>query len=201
MRRRHCLILFLKLPRLGAVKTRLGREIGAGAARAAYRVWSDGAIRRLAGDRRWRTVLAITPPRGRWRSWRGLDRVPQGPGDLGQRMRRCLIRFARPCAVLVGTDIPALTAAVVAPAFRALGRADFVFGPAEDGGYWLIGWHRRRAWPLGALDKVRWSSPETAQDSVASLGPLRAHGLVDRLADVDDLSDFLRWRRESQGRA
>ena len=186
MRRRNTVIIFTRLPVLGTVKTRVARQIGAVAARTLHRRLVRRTLRRLAPDRRWRTVLAVTPERGRWREWpHALPRLSQGPGDLGRRMGHCLRACAGPRAVLVGTDIPDISAAAVARAFRALGRARFVFGPARDGGYWLIGWRRLGAWPRGALGQVRWSTPHALADSRASLGPRCAGVLVDWLDDLD----------------
>ena len=191
---RDTLIIFVRQPALGRVKRRLGAEIGATAARRVYDALTRRAIVRLAGTRRWRTVLAVTPDRAAWRGWpRRLRRVGQGHGDLGARMARALQTLAAPRAVLIGSDIPDVSPPVIARAFAALGRARFVFGPAVDGGYWLIGW-RRGAWPLAALAGVRWSSPHALADSRASLPAGHRVALVDRLADLDDGAAYRAWR-------
>ena len=83
---------------------------------------------------------------------------------------------------------------MIARAFAALGHAPFVFGPAEDGGYWLIGW-RRGTWPSAALQHVRWSSRHALADSIASLHRGTRVALVDRLRDLDDASDYAAWRK------
>jgi hypothetical protein len=200
MRRAGTLIIFVRQPALGRVKRRLAAEIGAVEARRVYDLMARRTIRRLAGSPRWRTVLAVTPDRADWRAWpRNVARVPQGRGDLGIRMGGALRRLARPRAVLVGSDIPALSAPAIARAFAALGRSRFVFGPAADGGYWLIGW-RRGAWPLGALTRVRWSTAQALADSRASLPTGTRIALVDRLADLDDGAAYRAWRAAgSQG--
>jgi glycosyltransferase A (GT-A) superfamily protein (DUF2064 family) len=116
-------------------------------------------------------------------------------------MGRALRTLARPRAVLVGSDIPDMTPAAIARAFAALGRARVVFGPAVDGGYWLIGW-RRGVWPCGALGAVRWSTRHALADSRASLGHTSV-ALVDRLADLDDAAAWRTWltRAPAQGTA
>ena len=191
---RDTLIIFLRQPALGRVKRRLAGVIGAAAARGVYLALMRRTIARLAGAPRWRTVLAVTPDRADWRGWpRRLPRVGQGGGDLGRRMARALRRLARPRAVLIGSDIPAVDRPAIARAFAALGRSRFVLGPAEDGGYWLIGW-RRGAWPAGALGRVRWSTRHALADSRAGLPPGRAVARVDRLADLDDADAYRAWR-------
>ena len=182
------LILFARAPRLGTVKRRLAREAGDVAALRFHRGQVARLLRRLGHDRRWRLVLAATPDRARWRA--GAARQPQGRGDLGQRMARALGRHRR--AVLVGSDIPALGAADIAAAFRALGRADAVFGPSEDGGYWLVGFGPRR--PERPFAGVRWSSEHALADTLANFARHRV-ALLRRLRDVDTASDLRELRR------
>jgi len=93
--------------------------------------------------------------------------------------------------VLVGGDIPALEARHVAAAFHLLGRCDLVFGPAEDGGFWLVGAHHPRHLPP-LFEQVRWSGPYALADTLAGLPRRVSVGLVDRLADVDDREAYRR---------
>ncbi len=189
--RRGLLVLFARAPRLGTVKRRLAREVGDAAALRFHRAMLASLARRLGRDRRWRTVLAVTPDRARFPAWR-LPRVSQGRGDLGERMARALARDRRR-AVLVGSDIPGIRANDIAAAFRALdGRADAVFGPAEDGGYWLVGLGPRR--PRDPFRGVRWSGPHALADTVANCRGRRV-ALLRRLRDVDDAADLAAWRR------
>jgi rSAM/selenodomain-associated transferase 1 len=185
---RQDLVLFARAPRLGVGKRRLARDVGDLAALRFERAMLSRLSRRLARDRRWRLRLAVSPDnaRRRTRLWpHGVSIEPQGSGDLGARMMRALDRCRPGPAVLVGTDIPALSASHVADAFRLLGRRDVVFGPAEDGGFWLVG-TRRPAYLLGAFIGVRWSSPHALSDVLAKLPTRLAVGFAARLADVDD---------------
>jgi len=188
--RRH-LILFFREPLLGVGKRRLARDIGDVAAVRFERLMIARLIRRLGRDGRWRLRLAVAAARPS-RRWRGLPAMPQGPGDLGQRMHRTLAACPPGPAVLVGADIPALGAAHIAEAFRLLGRHDVVFGPAEDGGFWLAGVTRnaRHLPPLFA--KVRWSSPHALADTLAGLPRRLSVGFAARLEDVDDGDSYRR---------
>jgi rSAM/selenodomain-associated transferase 1 len=185
--RRH-LVLFVRAAELGHGKRRLAREIGDVATVRFERLMLALLLRRLAADRRWRLRIAVTPDKARRRAryWRrGVDVTGQGGGDLGVRMRRALAAYPPGPVVLVGGDIPALAARHVATAFHQLGGCDLVFGPAEDGGFWLVGARRRpRLPPL--FDKVRWSSPHALADTLADLPRRVTVGFVDRLEDVDD---------------
>ena len=181
----------LKDPRPGRVKTRLARDIGSVAATWWVRHQTARLLRRLR-DPRWDLVLAVAPDFAGLtsRAWPSdLERMPQGPGDLGIRMAR-VMRSRPPGPVcIVGGDIPGITPAHVARAFATLGRQDAVFGPAPDGGYWLIGMKRTSAVPPNFLQGVRWSTEHALADSRETLPGARI-GLVDTLQDVDTIEDL-----------
>ena len=179
----------VKLPRPGRVKTRLARGIG----KVAAAWWMRHQLRRLLrrlDDPRWELVLAVAPDTALAApDWpRGMARVAQGPGDLGARMGRVLRSRPPGPVCIIGADIPGVTPAHIARAFAALGRADAVFGPAPDGGYWLVGMRRMRI-PATLFQGVRWSSAHALADSIASLPGLRI-ALTDTLADVDEPADL-----------
>jgi hypothetical protein len=143
-------------------------------------------------DRRWRLWLFVTPDAARADvAWRGIARRrvrPQGAGDLGVRMTRPFRLLPPGPVVLVGSDIPAMQAHHIARAFRLLGRHDVVFGPASDGGFWLIGARRVKPLPRALFRGARWSTPHALADSLASLPPAYSVALADTLDDVDDLA-------------
>lgn len=177
---RPTLIVMAKQPRLGRVKTRLARGIGPVAATAFYRRTLGRTLRVLGKDPRWRLVVAVSPDH--WRP-AGLATMPQGRGDLGERMRRCLNARLPGPVLLVGADIPDIAPSHVGQALRALRRAPYVLGPATDGGYWLIG--ARRTVP--PLSPVRWSTAHALADTLALL-PHAALG--PQLRDVDESHDI-----------
>ncbi len=190
-------MIFVKAPRLGAVKTRLAGDVGAAAALRFYRDTAGGLIRRLGRDPRWRCWLAVTPDRfarnGRFRR-RGPPCLPQGAGDLGARMARAMLRLPPGPVVIVGADVPELSAGHVERAFRALGRRDAVLGPSPDGGYWLVGL-RRRARARAMFRDVRWSTRHALADTLRGLGSDLTVELLDELADIDDGAGLALWRR------
>jgi len=192
---RRQLVVMVKEPRPGRVKTRLGADIGMVPAAWWFRHQVAGLLRRLE-DPRWQLILAVSPDReGRVsRVWPGhLPRVAQGRGDLGDRMGR-LLRCLPPGPVcIVGGDIPGLDKVHVARAFGLLGGHDAVFGPAPDGGYWLVGMTRIAPPPATLFRGVRWSTSHALSDSINSLPGLRV-ALADMLSDVDTASDLL-WSR------
>jgi len=187
---RHVIVM-LKEPRPGRVKTRLGRDIGLIPAAWWFRRQALSLLHRL-DDPRWQLHLAVAPdPAGlQSRVWPAhLPRIPQGRGDLGDRMLRQL-RHPEPGPVLViGADIPAVTPTRIAEAFAQLGRHDAVLGPAPDGGYWLIGMKRTTRIPPSLFVNVRWSTEHTMADTLRS-APHLSWGRAATLADVDTAADL-----------
>ena len=194
------LLVFARHPRMGQVKTRLGRSLGPVTATFWYRRQLVRLLDRLGPPCPWRCHLFLTGGRPRlhppWPD--GWTLHDQGPGDLGARMHRALSTPQAGPVVLVGSDIPEITTRHVRSAFRALGRADIVLGPARDGGYWLIGISARRAPP--AFGAVRWSTAHALADTMRSFGRNRRVVLLDELSDVDDAADFAAYRIRSRGR-
>lgn len=184
------LVVMVKEPRAGRVKTRLGKDIGMVPAAWWFRHQAQRLLRHV-DDPRWRLVLAVSPDTAALTSrfWpHHLPRWPQGRGDLGQRMARMMYRAHGPVCV-IGADIPAIRRTHIARAFALLGSNRAVFGPATDGGYWLVGLRRPRPLPAGLFAGVTWSGPDTLAQSMTSLRGASI-GLADRLRDVDTADDL-----------
>ncbi|WP_420585912.1 TIGR04282 family arsenosugar biosynthesis glycosyltransferase [Ruegeria sp.] len=185
------LVIMVKEPRPGRVKTRLGRDIGMVGAAWWFRHQTRSLIRRLR-DPRWQIVLAVSPDREGLTSriWPAdLPRAPQARGDLGDRMGRMLRGMPKGPVCLIGADIPGITPGHIARAFDALGQAQMVFGPAPDGGYWLVGAQRYGALPSHLFRDVRWSTENTLADTLATVPGMRV-ALLDQLRDVDTVADL-----------
>lgn len=196
---RH-LVVMVKEPHPGRVKTRLGREIGMVPAAWWFRHQTARLLRRLS-DPRWTLWLAVSPDRTGLTSriWPAeLPRLPQGAGNLGARMARIMRSLPPGPSLIIGADIPGVEKPHIARAFRALGGSNSVLGPAGDGGYWLIGLDRSRAIPARLFDGVRWSTPHALSDTLATLPGKTA--LVDTLDDVDTATDFAHAKRVLRNR-
>ena len=186
------LFIFLKAPVAGRVKTRLGAEIGMGRATALFRVMTWQTIARVSKGP-WRTVLAVDPPSslfGFGNLWSPhLSRIVQAQGDLGKRMGDVFRSAHRGPVVIIGADAPDLRGHYIHEAFLKLGSCDAVFGPAEDGGYWLIGLARRRAAP-NLFEGVRWSTRHALGDTCNSLPRDFKTAELPVLRDVDEANDL-----------
>lgn len=190
--REGTVIIFVKAPRAGAVKTRLGATIGMARAAAIFRALMERTIAE-AQKGPWRVMLAVDPPsaiRGWGVHWpTDIARVAQGAGDLGARMARAFRKAPDGPVLVVGADAPALRARHLREGFRILRGSDAVFGPAADGGFWLLGVSRRTGW-RPAFESVRWSTEFTLEDTLAGLPAHIRVQFLDRLSDIDEAADL-----------
>lgn len=184
-------VVFARAPRLGAVKRRLARDIGDRAALRFHVATMMRLVRALTAERRFRTIVAVTPDLARLSL--PVKQIPQGRGDLGMRMHRAFWRYRRGRVAIIGCDIPEAGALDLLLAFWALARADVVFGPAADGGYWLVAMGVRR--PARPFAAVRWSTEHALADTVANFMGRRIVRLR-VLSDVDTVDD---WRKHCSG--
>ncbi len=189
------LVVMLKEPRPGRVKTRLGRGLGMVGAAWWFRHQTAALLRRL-DDPRWQLHLAVAPDAEGMHSrvWpEHLPRIPQGRGNLGDRMGRLMFGLPPGPVVIVGGDIPGIEPDHIAAAFAALGRMDAVFGPAPDGGYWLVGLKRVARPPARLFQGVRWSTEHALADTLATIPDMRVT-FLETLQDVDTLDDLQKLR-------
>ncbi|MDE8346048.1 MAG: TIGR04282 family arsenosugar biosynthesis glycosyltransferase [Acidocella sp.] len=181
------LILFTRAPRLGTVKRRLARDIGTVPALRLYRHLLGRTLRRLTPIRGIVKIILRTPDRAYLAHPPGWDTLNQGHGDLGARMLAAFRRFPGRQVVLIGADIPDLTAADIRAAIRALKHHHAVFGPALDGGFYLVGMGSLR--PPTPFALARWSSPHAMADTLLNFRHLRVATLRP-LIDIDSAADL-----------
>lgn len=204
--------MFARLPERGVVKTRLAARVGDDRALAVYRGLGKLIYSRVRPYHPSQAAVTIihTPDNGgdEVGSWLG-ENVPtsaQGEGDLGERMTRAFkaaFDAGADRVAVVGTDCPELDRRVLEKALDSLDSHDVVFGPAQDGGYYLVAVHRRaaeRALPALFRD-IPWSSPTTL---AVSLSHATAVGLsvaqLATLSDIDTAEDWLAWQERLKAR-
>ena len=197
----NVLIVFVKEPRPGRVKTRLLPALDPDSAAELYRALAEEEIRQTAprgGD--YTRLFFHAPPSSpeAMSAWLpGETLLAQQGADLGARMssafEEAFRRGARRAAI-IGTDVPWLTRARVAEAFGALDEHDVVLGPTPDGGYYLLAVDRHRP---ALFPGIAWSTPSVLASTVeraAGLG-LRIQ-MLDPLADIDTIDDLrAHWPR------
>ncbi|MDP2640597.1 MAG: TIGR04282 family arsenosugar biosynthesis glycosyltransferase [Betaproteobacteria bacterium] len=179
-------MIFAKAPTPGRVKTRLTPALGESGAAELQRQLIERTLRTavaagLGTIELWCAPGPDDPFFAACAERHGVGLQAQGEGDLGMRMARAL-EFALAAgspALLIGCDCPALTAAYLREAAAALaGGNDAVLGPAEDGGYVLIGLARS---PLAQLfEDIAWGTASVMQETRTRLarGNWRWHELA-----------------------
>jgi hypothetical protein len=194
------LIVFAKAPQPGRAKTRLIPALGAeGAAALSERLLLHTLAQAAAAAQAWPGTLELcVAPDVEHRLFRrlavehALTLSAQGEGDIGQRMDRALTRALREQgaegALLIGSDIPALTTPRLLAAAQALLAHDAVFVPALDGGYALIGLKR----PAPTLfEGIAWSTDAVMAQTRAKARKAGLHiAELDPVADIDEPADL-----------
>jgi uncharacterized protein len=199
--KRH-LIIFTRYPEPHRTKTRLIPRLGPEGAAELQGDMTDHTLawaRELAGKASVSVQVRFEggdEARMRDRFGDSFPYLPQGPGDLGDRMARAFEEaFAAGAdrAIVVGTDCPGITADLAEQAFERLATADLVLGPATDGGYYLIGLRR----PIPALFAgIAWGQETVLHETRKRAEELGLTiSLLTTLSDVDRPEDLPVWQR------
>lgn len=195
---KNVLIIFVKYPEPGKVKTRLAEELGDRKAAEIYSLMAETIIGNVFHSGRYETAIFFDPPgkKDEIKKWigKGSERyIPQEGKTLGDRMSNAFGRVfsdgARN-AVIIGTDCVDITSETLEEAFGILGETDVVIGPAEDGGYYLLGLNNHE--PTLFRD-ISWSTGLVLDQTV---GRIQEAGLsfklLRTLTDIDTAGDLRR---------
>jgi rSAM/selenodomain-associated transferase 1 len=191
MKNKNALIIIAKHPDKGSVKTRLSGKMTDEDRLKIYTFLLKSTFSRLGSINRVDTFIAFAPKHAeRYFSSFGLYLLPLPEGDLGVKMFhafREVFSNGYQKAALVGVDIPDLSSHIIQKGFELLNNSDVVFGPAQDGGYYLIGMKK----PIHALfHEIPWSSEITLQRSREKARALGyTVSLTEKLSDIDTIED------------
>ena len=185
------LILFARKPELGKVKTRLAKHTGD---HKALEIYTDLLNRTIATSNQVNASVKLY-----WAetSKTTKDNIQKG-NDVGERMFNALKdEFHKGKVCLVGTDTPALSKFIIEEAFEALGNFDVVFGPAKDGGYYLVG---IKAAPQSKLFlNKQWSHNLVLKEALATCEALNLTvKLLPILQDIDTIDDYKDWQNTTE---
>lgn len=202
------LIIFTRYPEPGKAKTRLIPALGAETAADVYRQMAEYTLAQIKPLQQKRSLMVEVWFAGgdcdQMEAWlgEGLRYQRQPEGDLGDRMLQAFqsaLKNGVNAAVIIGTDCPELTNALLVEAFQALQQTDVVLGPAADGGYYLIG--LRRVIP-DLFQTIAWSTDRVFQQTVAIVEKLnRSLTVLPMLTDVDRPEDLPIWERIKDARS
>jgi rSAM/selenodomain-associated transferase 1 len=193
----NLLIVFAKTPTAGQVKTRIGAVTGMEAAATIYESMLKNILKESATNEGWHQVIAVTPESdASYFSELGLDLFPQCGSNIGKRMGHALnfgFLSGADRVIVIGSDLPSLTAVDLFEAFSKLETEPCVIGPCLDGGFYLIGCTSKRLKDVLAVlnADISWSTPKVLKE-VQALS-LKLHCPIFLLPVKQDIDTYDDW--------
>ncbi|HHS96092.1 MAG TPA: glycosyltransferase [Phaeodactylibacter sp.] len=194
------LLIFIKNPEKGKVKTRLAATMGEDKAFSIYKALM-AHTRKVALSQPCKRMLFYSQSIAEQDDWsaQDFDKKLQTTGDLGHKMK---IAFQTAFAegsqkvVIIGSDCASLRAEIVAEAFAKLDEVDFVIGPTYDGGYYLLG---MRQMQTALFENIPWSTDTVLEDTLKIIHDISGrYALLPKLSDIDYEEDWIRWGKDLQ---
>ena len=186
---KNLLIVFVKNIKLGKVKTRLAKTIGNQGAYEVYKelvLITENATDKLIVDKHiyFSDVVIET-------KWKNDYKTVQYGETLGDRMKNAFLdgfKAGYDNILLIGSDLPSLTSSIINKGFDALENNEVVFGPAEDGGYYLVGFSNMKDF---VFENKPWSQPNLLDITKKELQENNtSFGLLETLNDIDTIEDL-----------
>jgi rSAM/selenodomain-associated transferase 1 len=200
MSNRNLLIIFVKAPRIGEVKTRLAEHIGVEQAQKLYRAMVEDLLDNLAIIDDIDLLIAVWPQDAKsdvqqWLQWEGqID--SQVPGNLGHKLHRAFEKgFEQGYRhiSIIGSDLPELSHSVIKESFHQLHSYPLVLGPAKDGGFYLVGLN---SLPEKLFHNINWSTSEVLEKTIENAKNYGfCYFLLPEMNDIDEYEDIqVRWK-------
>jgi rSAM/selenodomain-associated transferase 1 len=196
----HHLLIFTRYPEIGKTKTRLIPLLGAKGAADLHRTLTEQTVSMVKQQQQTAQIkITIHFSGGNhalMQNWLGtdLEYCPQSHGDLGQKMQQAVLRsFSQGASrvIIIGTDCPDLTGDILETAFQSLENVDIAIGPAQDGGYYLLGLR----YPIPELfDHIDWGTERVLTQTQTHIAQKHYKTYyLPVLRDIDRPEDWLIW--------
>jgi len=187
---KELLIVFVKNIKLGKVKTRLANTIGDQGAFDIYKELfkiTETITTNMALEKRIYFSDAVIDYK-----WPNTFKTTQQGVDLGERMKNAFsdgFNDGYDKIVLIGSDLPEISEEIISNGFKELQQNELVFGPADDGGYYLIGLSKMNATPF---ENKPWSQSHLLKTTLAELKANNTkYSLLQNLNDIDTFEDLI----------
>lgn len=200
----HCVLLFVKYPEKGEIKTRLNSGPGKIDEVELYKNFVLDLLITL-NKIKTRFYVCFYPEnaKAKFVKWLGEKYyyMPQNGADLGARMKNCFIKafsgkFRR--VIIIGSDAPDLPCELIKYAFASLESHDAVIGPASDGGYYLLGFNFDKFVPE-IFEGIEWSTNKVFRDTLAVLNKSKRNTYVlPEWSDIDVREDLVKFIERSR---
>ena len=186
------IIIFVKNIKLGKVKTRLAKTVGNGAASKVYEALVDItelATSNIQIEKRIYFSDAVVASK-----WPNAFKTTQSGIDLGERMKHAFhegFNDGYKSIVLLGSDLPNISSTIITKGLNALDKTEIVFGPAEDGGYYLVGMNKPHAF---IFENKPWSDSKLLETTLNELKNKNIDvSLLETLNDIDTFEDLKQY--------
>ncbi len=193
---KKALLIFVKLPIAGKVKTRLAKDIGDKQAAHFYAAFVEDLLARVDKSEI-ETLFFFDPeePASAYTKWLGNRRIlPQRGKDLGERMLNAFndaFTLGYEKCVLTGSDLPGLLTSTIKKGLASLDKYPACVGPAKDGGYYLIGFQAETLTDI-PFANICWSTPHVFEKTIQKFESVKLEPYVlPELSDIDTLEDLM----------
>lgn len=197
-------VQFAKWPEAGKVKTRLAANIGYEKARDVHIQLMTHVLANISNSPDWDVVLSLSETEALWPhellpvqkllAAHKVQQAIQNKGSLGDKLASTFDHYStkHDKVIIVGSDCPTITPDYIQSALSALDQSDVVLGPAEDGGYVLVG---VKASHTGLFDNVEWGTEKVLEQTTLNIERLGLRcQLLEQAWDVDTLIDYQRFQ-------
>lgn len=199
MNKQHttALVLMLRAPQLGKIKTRLAKKLGEKNTLQLYTYMVEDIYEQLSYTQA-DIILTVEPPNQAIlvKNWLQPEQIQeQSPGNLGEKMHHCihtLLDKGWTNVILIGSDIPSLSKKILNQAIEMLEDhcVDTIIGPSGDGGYYLIGFNQQ-SYNKTIFENIDWGSSNVYNQTMTKLDSLvNQTGILPTLRDVDTIEDL-----------
>lgn len=185
------LIIFVKNPVLGKVKTRLAADIGDERALEVYEQLLKITRNEAAKANCTRHVFYSDEIVSDAWDDDSFNKFVQEGSDLGERMNNAfeqVFALGARKAIIIGSDCPGLTTEIIENSFCVLDEHDVAIGPAKDGGYYLLGMKKQLPF---LFEGKKWSTDSVLSETIHDLKENRlSYGMLIELSDLDTVKDL-----------
>lgn len=191
MSNKNLVIMFVKEPKLGFVKTRLAKSCGDKFTLNLYLLFVEDMIYTLQGSKSDFKLCANSNLELINKNFGHFDNFLQCEGDLGIKMQNAFEqKFAQGYEkiIIIGSDIPQITNKLISQSFTKLNTHDAVLGSSLDGGYYLIGFNKNTFYGRVFKD-IKWSTKEVLKQTLQKLNDKNIY-LLKELNDIDNIDDL-----------
>jgi rSAM/selenodomain-associated transferase 1/rSAM/selenodomain-associated transferase 2 len=198
----NSIIVFVRNPKAGEVKTRLAKTTSSDFALNFYRTCAENIIKKIKKIQQINQFIFYSNKKDKddvikWLGSKFFFSAQEG-SDLGARMKNAFGKVFSTGAdkvIIIGSDIPDLSTEIINKAFAYLDSSDVVIGPSKDGGFYLLGMKKMYA---GLFGGIEYSTAKVFSETLARIKELKLScQLLPELQDIDTEEDLIRWLNES----